>query len=93
MTLYLITKIKTGEVYPAKGNILLRYDNLLLCPKQLTIITAQITKEYQKSAIAKYCYLCRFRWQVFIYFLPIGLRRHLISLTKNFTEITGLRKT
>ncbi|ABV11953.1 hypothetical protein CKO_00801 [Citrobacter koseri ATCC BAA-895] len=31
MTLYLITKIKTGSVYPSDNIILLRYDNLLLC--------------------------------------------------------------
>jgi len=30
MTLYLITEIKTGEVYSVKSDILLRYDNLLL---------------------------------------------------------------
>ena len=28
-TLYLITKIKTGAVYPSNTIILLRYDNLL----------------------------------------------------------------
>lgn len=57
MTLYPITEIKTGEVYSVKSDILLRYDNLLLYLKHVTIINDRITREYQKSAIAKYCYL------------------------------------
>lgn len=93
MTLYPITEIKTGEVYSVKSDILLRYDNLLLYLKHVTIINDRITREYQKSAIAKYCYLCRLSRQVFIYFLSIGLWRNLISLTEHFTKIAGLRKT